>query len=45
MSMAKKQLLFLTLILKIVDKSYANSKYMERYTMIYCIFDSLTVWS
>ena len=35
MSMAKRQLLFLTLISKSVDKSYAYSKYMGRYTMIY----------
>ena len=35
MSMARKQLLFLTLMSKIVDKSYAISKYMGKCRMIY----------
>ena len=43
--MGRKQLLFLTLISKIVDKSYAISKYMGKCTMIYRSFVSLTVWS
>ena len=38
MSMGKKQLLFLTLISKIVDKGYANYKYMGKCTMIYRLF-------
>ena len=45
MSTGKKQLLFLTLMSQIVDKAYANSKYMGRYTIIYRSFVSLTVWS
>ena len=45
MSMGKKQLSFLTLISKIVGKGYGNSKYMEKCTMIYSLFVSLTVWS
>ena len=45
MSMGRKQLLFLTLISKIVDKSYFISKYMRKCTMIYRSFVSLTVWS
>ena len=45
MSMGKKQLLFLTLISKIVGKGYANSKYMGKCTMIYRSFVLLTVWS
>ena len=45
MSMGEKQLLFLTLIYKIVHKAYANSKYMEKSTMICRSFVLLTVWS
>ena len=45
MSMGKKLLLFLILISKIVDKAYANSKYMGKCTMIYRSFVLLTVWS
>ena len=45
MSMGRKQLLVLTLISKIVDKSYAISKYMGKCTMIYRSFISLTVLS
>ena len=45
MSMGRKQLLFLTLISKIVDISYSISKYMVKCTMIYRSFVSLTVWS
>ena len=45
MFMGRKQLLFLTLMSKIVDKSYAISKYMGKCTMIYRSFVSLTVWS
>ena len=45
MSMGRKQLLFLTLISKIVDKSYSFSKYMGKCTMIYRSFVLLTVWS
>ena len=45
MSMGKKQLLFLTLMSQIVDKAYANSKYMGICTMIYRSLVSLTVWS
>ena len=45
MSMGKKQLLFLTLISQIVEKAYANSKYMGKCTMIYRSFVLLTVWS
>ena len=44
MSMGRKQLLFLTLMSKILDKSYAISKYMVKCTMIYR-FVLLTVWS
>ena len=45
MSMARKQLLFLTLMSKIVDKSYAISKYMGKCRMIYRSFVLLAVWS
>ena len=45
MSMGKRQLLFLTLLSEIVDMAYANSKYIEKCSMIYRSFVLLTVWS
>ena len=45
MSMARKQLLFLTLMSKIVDRSYAISKYMGKCRMIHRSIVSRTVWS